>query len=797
MQPVTDPELLAILNGGGGPVYGAPAKPDKPTQPKTTYRTLSEAEARDRGLPPGKVYQISSEGNVTAIGGAEAGGTSAEVAGKAGALDSVIKQINRVQELYDAGIRDESFSNAFGLLDGIGPDAAQFDSAGAALGDQGMAAFKVPGMGPQSDQDAARFVAANQPQAGDWDARIEEKLRSLRSRVDANRAAMGLPPAEWLGQQKAGDYAPKVLSQAPTQYAAAEDVRTSIDPEMSARIDRLIKAGAPLQAINAMLGQRGFDPIAPEAYDEWRTFLSQNPGFDGSSAEAIRNEPLSAYEQTITDIGSGAAGAYALGAGQFLSGNTLDNLASDPEQARLAMDVSRAGSPTAYGVGELTGGVLAAFTGEAGLARLGMASGLGRGVAADAAMNGANAAGSADNGGRTQNALLGALTGGAASLGGAGAMRLASNALSPTGGPLNRLYEAGVRPTPGQRFGDSGLIGRAVNATEEAMQSVPIVGAAVSGARQEARDQFQIGAFNQALAEVGEQLPKGMKVGTAPHAYSQKVFDRVYDEARSGMRVVADEELTNEVGSLFEQVRTLAEPSQRRFEAITRNVVMRRLQGGNLEGDAYKKAYSDLGKQIRSIRNSPSGDGELADALQGLQDTLDGAARRHSDPEAVELLDAADAGYAKFVRIEEAAQRRGGDAGTFTPTQFDSSVQKTSGGTRSKAYLRGDALMQDYAEQGKALVDRLPNSGTVDRGLQVGGMGAAAGAYFEPSVAATLGAVGAAYAPGVRQAVKGAFAPPGPTRKAIAQRLKKRAQLVGRLAGAASAVSLPEATPAQ
>lgn len=56
-----------------GPVFGAPPKPEKPDAPKTTYRPLTPAEVQERGLPVGN-YQISSEGNVSKVGG-DIGGT--------------------------------------------------------------------------------------------------------------------------------------------------------------------------------------------------------------------------------------------------------------------------------------------------------------------------------------------------------------------------------------------------------------------------------------------------------------------------------------------------------------------------------------------------------------------------------------------------------------------------------------------------------------------------------------------------------------------------------------------------
>ena len=49
-----------------GPIYGAPPKPEKPEQPKTTYRPMTADEVTARGLPPGS-YQISSDGKIDTV----------------------------------------------------------------------------------------------------------------------------------------------------------------------------------------------------------------------------------------------------------------------------------------------------------------------------------------------------------------------------------------------------------------------------------------------------------------------------------------------------------------------------------------------------------------------------------------------------------------------------------------------------------------------------------------------------------------------------------------------------------
>ena len=754
-------------------------------------------------------------------------------------LDSIVGQVNRVQELYQRGIRDETFWNGFGALDAIGPSAGRFDSAGQGLADQGLAAFRVPGVGSQSDLEAAQFAAANTPQSGDWDQRIEEKLSNIRRRVDANRKALGLPPAQWTGMGDSRDQppagiapaggstgggtpppapgtygsanpTPPVFSPGGPQYDPSQNTRTVSDQRMEAigaEYRKRLASGQNSQEIIRWLSGQNVSPQTIMQAIEQLKYREQNPEVpaDRYSITTTSEVPLSAYERAATTAGNFelpggfSPGAYTLGAADFLTGSNLDSLSSDPERTRLSQQVMATRNPGSTFTGQMSGGIMGSLAGEAALARLGMAPGFLRGLAADVSMGSANGAGMADDGNRLLGAAQGGLAAGVGSGLGAGATKLAGRALSPSGGELRPLYDAGVRPTPGQRFANSGTMGRILNTTEEALQSVPIVGQAIRGARQEARDQFQVGAFNEALGEIGEQLPKGMKPGTDPHTFAQTAFNRVYDQARSSMRMVADEQLSNELGQLAPDISTLGPAAQRKLKAIMANTVNNRAANGEMSGGAYKKAMADLGRHTSRLRNSPMAEDQaLADVLDGVRGALDSSARRHSDPAAVQLLDAADAGYAKLVRIEEAAARRGGGAGVFSPANFDSAVQRSAGGVRSKAYSRGDALMQDYANAGRSLDDTLPNSGTADRvmaGYAVGTPIASGAVYLDPRVAALLGTVATAYAPGVRRMTKGALAPPGPTRKAIARQLEKRARLLGITGAGAAAASLQGTTP--
>jgi hypothetical protein len=371
------------------------------------------------------------------------------------------------------------------------------------------------------------------------------------------------------------------------------------------------------------------------------------------------------------------------------------------------------------------------------------------------------------------------------------------SAISPTGGNLGPLYENGVYPTIGQRLAAKGPVGRIVNTAEQALQSVPGIGTMVYRAREIPRKQFEVGAFNQALGDIGNTLPKGMSPGTDAHRYMQGAFNDAYAATRGKMTFQPDPQYGAELGSFKQDLKSgiLNGDQAKRVEKLIDRAVTSRLQNGQLAGDAYKAASSELGKTAGSLSATEPG---MANALRTYSTIFDDAARRASGPEASAALDAVDRGYAKAVRIEQAAAARGGDQGRFSPTQFDRSVQKASGGVRSRAYLRGDALMDDYASAGKSLVDTLPNSGTADRlftgQIAAGGPATgAAGAAFGLPALLKAAPVFAPYAPGLNfLATRGMAPTSNPVDLAVGEWLKKRAGRLGMFGAAPGAQALIE-----
>lgn len=119
-----------------------------------------------------------------------------ERAARVSALTTLQGQVDRVQQLYEQGFRDTDGLAAIGQYFPSN-QTRQFNSAGAGLTNPYLSAFRVPGVGSQSDAELRAFIDANQPSSWDYDDQIEEKLNNIRRAVDARRQELGLEPYQW------------------------------------------------------------------------------------------------------------------------------------------------------------------------------------------------------------------------------------------------------------------------------------------------------------------------------------------------------------------------------------------------------------------------------------------------------------------------------------------------------------------------------------------------------------------------------------------------------------------------
>ncbi len=153
-------------------------------------RTAQQIQS-DRQLLPLQVQKARADA-MAAEAEAKKATAATQIDQRSANLRAMANQINRVQQLYRKG--PGATSGASGLLDYLPtPANKQFDTAGAGLAELGLAAFRVPGVGSQSDAELRAFVEANKPRAADYDAQIQEKLRNLQNRL---RSIQGAPSAK-------------------------------------------------------------------------------------------------------------------------------------------------------------------------------------------------------------------------------------------------------------------------------------------------------------------------------------------------------------------------------------------------------------------------------------------------------------------------------------------------------------------------------------------------------------------------------------------------------------------------
>lgn len=382
----------------GRPIIRRGEAPPKPSLPQG-YRLNADGSASkipgieekpekvDDNLPTG--YRMGPNGVAERIPGlppaaaAESGGTDPKVAQRLANLESLTNQIQRVEGLYKKNFANQGLSTIGEYLPSwANDDVAAFESATAGLAEQGLAAFRVPGVGAQSDTELRQFVAANRPSARDRDTAIEEKLRQLKGRVDATRQQMGLDPVNWDGseQPKPESDRDSAVAPMPNMDDAEGDTKDTIDPErraLAGEIGTMLMQGLPKSAIIARATE--LDPrfaqdkklsstldeaIAYLATPDGQRYRVLNEGKPYPIGPELytRTEGKSLLEKGATTL-KGLLGdegtAFAVGAANSATGGLLDEAADlaggDAERAQLTKDRLRDESPIASIAGEIAG----------------------------------------------------------------------------------------------------------------------------------------------------------------------------------------------------------------------------------------------------------------------------------------------------------------------------------------------------------------------------------------------------------------------------------------------------------
>lgn len=717
----------------------------------------AESEARQRQALAANMYlkglRIGANGQPEPIPG-WVDPNPAKKTGGNGALDALVNQIKETRRLFregpgkaqgPAGLRDY-------LPGSIVPVNGQFDIAASQLEDQAAAAFKVPGMGAQSDADAARIAQSSKPNRFKSDAENEQLFKGLQARVDAMRAAQGLPAAQWdaqtaaaqgqpmQGQQTQGAMmvpsagtTPPQTPQGPAGYDVGSvagapsggtggggNFASAAGVAMAKRLSQAYTKGAGVQELNRLLSDNGF-----QTFSDPGTIAAIQKRGRLNFAPPVADDTRGTVGRALGGLADSAGGAYAISAADALTAGTLDNIAGG--QSGLAMEYARQQYPGASLAGTVTGGALGAAGAEMGLAR----AGLGAGAAAlggDALYGAAYGAGSTEDGSR----LLGAAGGGLGALaGGAAGRGIARGIGSAFRGVQNAdaqgLRAAGVPLTTGQ------ALGGVTKGIEDRLSGVPIIGGAVNARRLEGMQGFNRAAFDEALAPVSGPRPVNAQPGWATGGITgeagidaaQGVTRQGYDNALNGVSVTRDPQFTADYNGAINQGAQVPRVGPE-FEAWSQ---------ANLDPLTAQPAYNgatvqDFIQQTRGADFGTDAMGQLVGrSVTGAEDAMRGLVNRQA-PDVMPALGRADQAYRQTQVLRDAVNRarngtRVGETGTFAPSQLaDAAAANAKKFGNSQGTTRQPFFNLSRAGQA-VLPNSVPDSGTAGRVLTQQALGAA------------------------------------------------------------------------
>ena len=298
------------------------------------------------------------------------------------------------------------------------------------------------------------------------------------------------------------------------------------------------------------------------------------------------------------------------------------------------------------------------------------------------------------------------------------------------------LIKKGVPLTVGQKFG--GITG----GIEERLSGLPVADFLIGGARRRAVTGFERAAYDEALAPLGQSLPKGVK-GRDAYIKAESIINKAYDDVLENINIPSPNQIISQIPDV---AATLPKQEAGVYSRIIMKELGDRVADGRLTGTAFKEAQSALRQRAYKFMTSPDAyQRELGEALSDAAEELTTTLGKFNPDKAGKLANI-DTAYSRFKPLQMAASAKG-MAGEVTPAKLLEKVYAQS--RRAPSVLaRGGARMQDLAETGADVIGtRVPDSGTAGRlALAMGTLGG--GAFVDPvTTGLVAGGTGAVYSP--------------------------------------------------
>lgn len=321
------------------------------------------------------------------------------------------------------------------------------------------------------------------------------------------------------------------------------------------------------------------------------------------------------------------------------------------------------------------------------------------------------------------------------------------------GGAARRLSRAGVDLTPGQMVSELPVAGQFVRNLEDVAGGFnPLM----AGVRQGQNQQVIRAAGNEALASIGETLPKDTRTGYQVAQRVSKALGDRYDNVTSGIAAQADAPFYSELDGVMTRAGTVLDDANfSRLDRILKDKVYRELDDTDvLTGANFKRIETALREQSEraSRPTSTLADNDLAEMIDEVRDvTRNLIARQY--PEAAEEITNLNRGWANYKRIERAVSGSAGFSREGTPTPGE--LSQTVANMSSNSQIANErALLQGLATDARTVLpSTVPDSGSAQKvalASAAGALGTGGVALVNPGLAGLIATGAVVYSrPGI------------------------------------------------
>jgi hypothetical protein len=497
--------------------------------------------------------------------------------------------------------------------------------------------------------------------------------------------------------------------------------RSTYDPRLSAQVDSLINANAPLSVVNAILKKQNAPAVTAASYKQARDWMAANPGKKYFGSDLSRTEDMNLGQRILANPAVAPIATGAVRAGDAASAGLLGAVSGD--EGRGTIEAMGELHPDAALLGDVGGAIGGSMLGEGGAARL-------LSMLKPSWLKAAPLVGDALYGGtlgfnRAQpgEGAVGAAEGAAAGIAGNLLMRGAGSALRGVTDPaVQFLRSKGVPLTVGQALANSGRFGSSVKSIEDSLTGLPGVGNVVKARQRDALEGFNRAAFGDLPGHSGATGAEGVREGgqLVDNAYNfldntQLPLDAPYAGTEATIRATAPSRFAPDINDQLDMTAS-------------------RVVNGQLPGRDWQSAIRANRANRSSVAGQPYSDPAIA-AHNDIEQNLMGLAQRQGPPDTTANLDAANLLYSRSQTLAKALDNGPAQQADelFTPARLDTAARQGANQFQGRAQsIMGNRSFYDLTKAGRSVLpSTVPDSGTFTRGLTglavTSGLGAGVG----------------------------------------------------------------------